>query len=65
MTVGLTRISMDEASKLVNRTVPIPEEPGNYMVTLNVFHHLHCLVSQATLVPQTSFAKMQEKYHRG
>lgn len=49
--VGLTRISMDEASKLVNRTVPIPEEPENYMVTLNVFHHLHCLVSQAILAP--------------
>ena len=40
---GLTRISMDEAAQLVDRTVPIPGEPGNYMITLSVFHHLHCL----------------------
>ncbi|KAK7947796.1 uncharacterized protein PG986_008682 [Apiospora aurea] len=37
------RIPMDKASQLVNKTVPIPGEPGQYVIQLNVFHQLHCL----------------------
>lgn len=44
-TVGVSRISRGSASKLVNKTVPIPDDPGYYVVELNVFHQLHCLVS--------------------
>lgn len=31
----------------MNKTVPIPNDPGYYVVELNVFHQLHCLVSQS------------------
>ncbi|KAK8139507.1 hypothetical protein PG984_002887 [Apiospora sp. TS-2023a] len=40
---GISRIPMDKASQLVNKTVPIPGEPGQYVIQLNVFHQLHCL----------------------
>lgn len=43
--VGVSRIPRSSAAKLVNKTVPIPGEPGQYIVELNVFHQLHCLVS--------------------
>ncbi|KAK8094990.1 hypothetical protein PG997_001675 [Apiospora hydei] len=43
MTFGISRIPMDKASQLVNKTVPIPGEPGQYVIQLNVFHQLHCL----------------------
>jgi len=33
---------MNEAKQLKNRTSPINNE-GDYVVTLDVFHHLHCL----------------------
>jgi hypothetical protein len=42
--VGTSKIPMSEASKLLNKTVPIPEYPGYYAVKLDVFHQLHCLV---------------------
>lgn len=35
---------MEEARPLKNRTVPMDDE-GHYIVTLDVFHQLHCLVS--------------------
>jgi hypothetical protein len=41
--VGISKISMEEARPLKNRTVPMDDE-GNYIVTLDVFHQLHCLV---------------------
>ncbi|KAH8651632.1 hypothetical protein BGZ60DRAFT_388256, partial [Tricladium varicosporioides] len=40
---GVNRISRSEAAQLVNKTVPIPGDEGHYVVTLNVFHQLHCL----------------------
>lgn len=45
--VGVSHISRDAAAKLVNKTVPIPGMPGQYVVELSVFHQLHCLVSIA------------------
>lgn len=36
---------MNEAAKLVNKTTPIPDYPGEYVIQLDVFHQLHCLVS--------------------
>ncbi|OJJ42007.1 hypothetical protein ASPZODRAFT_2129235 [Penicilliopsis zonata CBS 506.65] len=40
---GVSRIPKSDAAQLVNRTVPIPDDPGYYVVSLNVFHQLHCL----------------------
>ncbi|CRG92233.1 Cell surface glycoprotein 1 [Talaromyces islandicus] len=40
---GISRIPMSEAAKLVNKTVPIPDYPGEYVIELDVFHQLHCL----------------------
>ena len=41
----VNRIPRSSAAQLVNKTVPIPNDPGYYAVALNVFHQLHCLVS--------------------
>jgi hypothetical protein len=42
--VGISRIPISAAALLVNRTVPIPGDPEHYVVSLSVFHQLHCLV---------------------
>lgn len=38
----MSRISKSSATQLANRTVPIPGDPGQYVISLNVFHQLHC-----------------------
>ena len=43
--VGHSRITKEEATQMVNSTVPIPGDSQHYIVELNVFHQLHCLVS--------------------
>ena len=48
-TVGISRIPKSSAAQLVNKTVPIPDDPDHYVVSLNVFHQLHCLVSASLL----------------
>ncbi|KAF1953089.1 hypothetical protein CC80DRAFT_570938, partial [Byssothecium circinans] len=45
---GVTRIPMSEAAQLANRTTPIPGEPGQYVVILEVFQQLHCLNDTTT-----------------
>ncbi|KAJ3819934.1 hypothetical protein F5880DRAFT_1488868, partial [Lentinula raphanica] len=40
---GVTQIPASEANKLFDKTVPIPGDESNYIVTLEVFHQLHCL----------------------
>ncbi|KAM7192632.1 protein of unknown function (DUF3328) domain containing protein [Rhypophila sp. PSN 637] len=40
---GVSQIPMSSAAKLVNKTVPIPGHPGQYVVELNVFHQMHYL----------------------
>ncbi|KAF6788128.1 hypothetical protein CSOJ01_15098 [Colletotrichum sojae] len=40
---GVSRIPRSSAARLVNKTVPIPDDKGYYVVSLNVFHQLHCL----------------------
>ncbi|KAJ7641268.1 hypothetical protein FB45DRAFT_899814 [Roridomyces roridus] len=40
---ALSRIPKSEAVKLTNKTWPILDEPGNYIIALDVFHQLHCL----------------------
>ncbi|VTT64839.1 unnamed protein product [Fusarium fujikuroi] len=53
---GISRIPRDSAAKLMNKTLPIPGEPGQYVIELNVFHQLHCLVgdtnaSMSSMIP--------------
>lgn len=38
-----TRIDAAEAMRLPNETASIINDPGYYLVTLDVFHQLHCL----------------------
>ncbi|KAI4157983.1 MAG: hypothetical protein LQ342_007843 [Letrouitia transgressa] len=40
---GISGISKDEASNLLNETLPAPHDPETYMIQLEVFHNLHCL----------------------
>jgi hypothetical protein len=53
MTEGVTFHIPDEAAqRLLNKTerVPVPGYEKEYMVGLDVFHQLHCLVSRTQLV---------------
>jgi hypothetical protein len=50
--VGISRIPRSSAAKLVNKTVPIPDDPGYYVISLNVFHQLHCVVSCIPSLPK-------------
>ncbi|KAF9882666.1 hypothetical protein FE257_005660 [Aspergillus nanangensis] len=40
---GITRISADEARDMANKTLPIPNDADHYIISLSVFHQLHCL----------------------
>jgi len=40
---GVSRIPKSQAALMVNRTIAIPGDEGNYVLILNVFHLLHCL----------------------
>ncbi|KAK8048069.1 hypothetical protein PG996_016133 [Apiospora saccharicola] len=42
--MGIVAISRDEASRLHEKTQPLPHDPeGRYVVSMSVFHDLHCL----------------------
>ncbi|PKX97279.1 oxidase ustYa family protein, partial [Aspergillus novofumigatus IBT 16806] len=41
---GISMIPIDKAAKLPVKTYPIPERPGYYVIGIDVFHQLHCLV---------------------
>ena len=45
---GISSISKDQARRLVNYTTEIPNHDGEYIVQLDVFHQLHCLVRTTT-----------------
>jgi tRNA uridine 5-carbamoylmethylation protein Kti12 len=47
--VTTSRISAEEAAKLRNETVRIPDDPENYIISIDVFHQLHCLVRDYVL----------------
>jgi len=40
---GISGITKEEASHLLNATLPAPNDPSTYMIQLEVFHNLHCL----------------------
>ncbi|KAF4634753.1 hypothetical protein G7Y89_g3358 [Cudoniella acicularis] len=40
---GITRLTVDEARPMDNKTLPVPDQEGGYVVQLAVFHQLHCL----------------------
>ncbi|KAF2094939.1 hypothetical protein NA57DRAFT_45788, partial [Rhizodiscina lignyota] len=40
---GTSAIPSSVAERLPNETLPHPNEPGMYVIQLEVFHHLHCL----------------------
>ncbi|KAJ7068596.1 hypothetical protein C8F01DRAFT_1336806 [Mycena amicta] len=37
------RVPKSEAVKMVNATYPILNDPGNYILSLEMFHQIHCL----------------------
>lgn len=41
---GIIEVPRSEAAKLVNTTMPVPEDPTQYVVELDFFHELHCLL---------------------
>ncbi|KAJ8694274.1 hypothetical protein PTI98_004127 [Pleurotus ostreatus] len=43
--LGISRIPTSQAKRLPNATEAIPGDEDNYIVELDVFHELHCLVS--------------------
>ncbi|CEL09746.1 hypothetical protein ASPCAL12876 [Aspergillus calidoustus] len=40
---GIIKIPQSDAGQLVNHTLPLASEPGQYVVELDVFHQPHCL----------------------
>lgn len=40
---GITRLTANEARPMDNKTLPVPDQDGGYVVQLAVFHQLHCL----------------------
>ncbi|KAI5865342.1 hypothetical protein GGS23DRAFT_618392 [Durotheca rogersii] len=40
---GISRVKAHEARQLPNKTLPVPDNEGGYIVQLSVFHLLHCL----------------------
>ncbi|KAF9893744.1 hypothetical protein FE257_009914 [Aspergillus nanangensis] len=40
---GIVKIPMEQAAQLPVKTVPLPNNPGYYVVGIDVFHQLHCL----------------------
>ncbi|KAL4928133.1 oxidase ustYa family protein [Aspergillus undulatus] len=40
---GIIKIPKSDAAQLVNHTLPLSSEPGQYVVEIDVFHQLHCL----------------------
>lgn len=53
--VGISRIPRSSAARLVNKTLPLPGERGQYVIMLNVFHQLHCLVGLVLLSDPRSY----------
>lgn len=51
--VGVSRITKEEASKLVNQTYRLPGDEDHYVVHLDVFHQLHCLVGRCFICSLT------------
>lgn len=45
--VGVSRITKDEALNLVNQTYRLPGDEDHFVVHLDVFHQLHCLVCRS------------------
>lgn len=44
--VGISKIPGDQATQLVNWTTPlVGQDQGSFIVGIDVFHQLHCLVS--------------------
>jgi len=52
--VGVSRITKEEASHLTNHTTRLPGDEDHYVVQLDVFHQLHCLVRQIISFKSTS-----------
>ncbi|KZS92001.1 hypothetical protein SISNIDRAFT_456196 [Sistotremastrum niveocremeum HHB9708] len=51
--IGVSRITKKEAMLLTNWTEEIPDDPGHYIVSLDIFHQLHCLnIIRKALWPQ-------------
>lgn len=53
--VGVSRITKEEASKLVNQTYRLPGDEEHYVVHLDVFHQLHCLVGRRSVCALAQF----------
>lgn len=47
--VGVSAIPKSEAAKLAGHTLRFSDDPDNYVVILDVFHQLHCLVRTVCL----------------
>ncbi len=45
LAVALNKVPRDEAALMTNKTYPILGQEVQYMIALDVFHQLHCLVS--------------------
>lgn len=54
---AVSQIDAIMAAKLPNATTPFNEDPSHYIVTLDVFHQLHCLNMMRKLVYPDAYPK--------
>ncbi|KAF7329963.1 FAD/NAD(P)-binding domain-containing protein [Mycena kentingensis (nom. inval.)] len=61
-----TRIPRSEAVKMTNKTWPVLDEPGNYVIALEVFHQLHCLdmIRQELRLAAGNYTRMSRAHLR-
>jgi hypothetical protein len=47
--IGIMKIDKHSAMQLPNKTQPVPGDEEHYIVGLDVFHQLHCLVRHSSI----------------
>jgi len=58
-------LTASEAAKLLNATLPAPNDPSTFVVELEVFHDLHCLNMLRKLAYPEEYPEMWERYDNG
>ncbi|KAK7018422.1 hypothetical protein R3P38DRAFT_2982688 [Favolaschia claudopus] len=60
-----SRVTKSEVGPMLNATWPILDEPGNYVIALDVFHQLHCLdMLRQRIHPGHNYPRMSTKHLR-
>lgn len=48
--IGASRVTKEETGKMMNKTYELPDTDGDHIITIEVFHQLHCLVTSSCVL---------------